>query len=159
MSDRNFFAELKRRNVYKVAVAYAVVSWLLVQIATQVFPFFDIPNWAVRVVVLVLALGFPVVLVLAWALEITPEGIRTESAIAPDESVAQHTGRKLIGITIAVAVAAGGMLAFQILRPRLMTERMAAASEPAPVAAIPDSSIAVLPFTDMSEAKDQGYFS
>ena len=64
MSERNFFAELKRRNVYQVAVAYAVVSWLLIQIATQVFPFFDIPNWAVRVVVLLLVLGFPVALVL-----------------------------------------------------------------------------------------------
>src|ERR1700686_4176505 len=76
VNTRNFFAELKRRNVYKVAVAYAVVSWLLIQIATQVFPFFDIPNWAVRVVVLLLALGFPVALVLAWAFEITPEGIK-----------------------------------------------------------------------------------
>src|SRR5881409_607963 len=144
MSEKpSFFAELKRRNVYKVAVAYAVVSWLLVQIATQVFPFFDIPNWAVRVVVLVLALGFPVVLLLAWAFEITPDGIRLESDIAPHESVAQHTGRKLIGITIAVAVAAGGMLAFQLLRPRLITKRIPAAS---PAAAISENSIAVLPF-------------
>ncbi len=120
MNPRNFFAELKRRNVYKVAVAYAVVAWLLIQVATQVFPFFDIPNWAVRVVLLLLALGFPVALVLAWAFEITPEGIKRESEIAPDESITQHTGRKLIGITIAVAVAAGGMLAFQLLRPRLI---------------------------------------
>jgi TolB-like protein/Tfp pilus assembly protein PilF len=155
----NFFAELKRRNVYKVAVAYAVVAWLLIQIATQVFPFFDIPNWAVRVVVLLLILGFPVALVLAWAFEITPAGIRLESEIAPNESITQHTGRKLIRITIAVAVAAGGMLAFQLLRPRLMTERIPAASEAAPVAAISEESIAVLPFLDMSQAKDQGYFS
>ena len=69
MDSRNFFAELKRRNVYKVAVAYAVVSWLLIQIATQVFPFFDIPNWAVRLVVLFLILGFPVALILSWALK------------------------------------------------------------------------------------------
>jgi TolB-like protein/Tfp pilus assembly protein PilF len=159
MNTRNFFAELKRRNVYKVAVAYAVVSWLLIQIATQVFPFFDIPNWAVRVVVLCLVLGFPVALVLAWAFEITPEGIRRESEIAPDESITYHTGRKLIGITIAVAVAAGGMLAFQLLRPRLMTERIPAASPAAPDAVISENSIAVLPFLDMSQAKDQGYFS
>src|SRR3954467_6066773 len=159
MNWRGFLGELQRRNVYRVAVTYTVVSWLLVQIATQVFPFFDIPNWAVRVVVLVLALGFPVVLILAWAFEITPSGIRLESDIARQDSVAQHTSRKLIGITIAVAVAAGGMLAFQVFRPRLMKERIPAASEAAPVAAIPDSSIAVLPFTDMSEAKDQGYFS
>jgi len=155
----NFFAELKRRNVYKVAVAYAVVSWLLIQIAKQVFPFFDIPNWAVRVVVLLLALGFPVALVLAWAFEITPEGIKRESEIAPNESITQHTGRKLIGITTAVAVAAGGMLAFQLLRPRLMTERLPAASPAAPEAVISENSIAVLPFLDMSQAKDQGYFS
>ena len=154
-----FFAELKRRNVYKIAVAYAVVSWLLIQIGTQVFPFFDIPNWAVRVVVLLLVLGFPVALVLAWAFEITPEGIKRESEIAPHESIAHHTGRKLIGITIAVAVAAGGMLAFQLLRPRLMTERIPAASPAAPDAVISEQSIAVLPFADKSEAKDQGYFS
>src|SRR3954449_11842303 len=129
MSDRNFFAELKRRNVYKVAVAYAVVAWLLVQIATQVFPFFDIPNWAVRVVVLLLILGFPVALVLAWAFEITPEGIKRESEIAPNESITKHTGRKLIGITIAVAVAAAGMLALPGFWPRLMKERVFAASE------------------------------
>ena len=66
MSERNFFAELKRRNVYKVAIAYAVVAWLLIQIATQVFPFFEIPNWAVRLVVLVLIAGFPVALVFSW---------------------------------------------------------------------------------------------
>src|SRR5438309_7691857 len=142
MNTRNFLAELKRRNVYKVAVAYAVVSWLLIQIATQVFPFFNIPNWAVRVVVLVLALGFPVGLVLAWAFEITPEGIRLESEIAPNESISQHTGRKLIGITIAVAVAAGGMLAFQLLPPRLMTERIRAASEATADAEITESRIA-----------------
>src|SRR5438105_15274456 len=76
MNLRNFFAELKRRNVYKVAVAYAVVGWLLIQVATQVFPFFDIPNWAVRLIVLVIVIGFPIALILAWAFELTPQGIR-----------------------------------------------------------------------------------
>src|SRR5437773_9477124 len=89
----NFFAELKRRNVYKVAVAYAVVSWLLVQIATQVFPFFGIPNWAVRLVVLLLILGFLVALILSWAFEITPEGIKGQWEIAHDESGTRKTGR------------------------------------------------------------------
>ncbi|HZR77616.1 MAG TPA: hypothetical protein VFA58_00310, partial [Chthoniobacterales bacterium] len=74
MKIESFFAELKRRNVYKVAVAYAVASWLLIQIATQVFPFFEIPNWAVRLVVLLLIIGFPVALIFSWAYEITPEG-------------------------------------------------------------------------------------
>jgi hypothetical protein len=74
-----FFAELKRRNVYKVAAAYAVVGWLLVQVTTQVFPIFEIPNWASRLIVLAIILGFPIALVIAWAFELTPEGIkRTE---------------------------------------------------------------------------------
>src|SRR6202051_153327 len=80
MNLEKFFTELKRRNVYKVAVAYAVVAWLLIQVATQVFPFFEIPNWAVRFVVLLIVIGFPIALVIAWAFEITPEGIkRTEN--------------------------------------------------------------------------------
>src|SRR3979409_1544703 len=79
MNPKGFFGELKRRNVYKVAVAYAIVGWLLVQIATQVFPFFEIPNWAVRLIVLAIVIGFPIALVLAWAFELTPEGLkRTE---------------------------------------------------------------------------------
>ena len=83
MNLPNFFAELKRRNVYKVAIAYAVVAWLLMQIASQIFPFFEIPSWAVRLVVLLLLIGFPVALILAWAFELTPEGIkRTETADA-----------------------------------------------------------------------------
>jgi len=83
MNQRNFFAELKRRNVYKVAVAYAVVSWLLIQVATQVFPFLEIPNWVVRLVIAIVVIGFPIALVIAWAFEATPEGIkRTEIADA-----------------------------------------------------------------------------
>jgi hypothetical protein len=77
VNPRNFFAELKRRNVYKVAVAYAVVAWLLTQIATQVFPFLEIANWAIRLVIMLLALGFPIALVLAGAFELTPEGNQT----------------------------------------------------------------------------------
>src|SRR2546426_7188063 len=81
MNPKNFFAELKRRNVYKVAIAYAVVAWLLMQVASQIFPFFEIPNWAVRLVVLLLVIGFPIALVIAWAFELTPEGLkRTELA-------------------------------------------------------------------------------
>ncbi len=76
---RNFFAELKRRDVYKVAIAYAVVAWLLMQIATQVFPFLEIPNWAIRLVIMLVVIGFPIALVIAWAFELTPKGLkRTE---------------------------------------------------------------------------------
>src|SRR6185369_7893962 len=116
MSQRSFFAELKRRNVYKVAVAYAVVSWLLIQIATQVFPFFGIPNWAVRLVVLLLILGFPVALILSWAFEITSEGIKRAEDVDPNESMTHKTSRKLVGVTMALAVVAAGLFAFQILR-------------------------------------------
>src|ERR687888_1383205 len=83
MDNRNFFSELKRRNVYKVAVAYAVVGWLLAQIATQIFPIFEIPNWALRLIVLAIVIGFPIALVIAWAFELTPEGLkRTEDVDA-----------------------------------------------------------------------------
>src|SRR5881409_3229645 len=104
----NFFSELKRRNVYKVAVAYGIVGWLLVQVATQVFPFFEIPNSAVRLVVLAIVIGFPVALVIAWAFEFTPEGLKR----AEDVDIATQTRRKshawiyvvVIGGTISVAL-------------------------------------------------------
>src|SRR5437870_13848872 len=79
MNPKIFFGELKRRNVYKVGVAYGVVAWLLMQVESQIFPFFEIPSWAVRLIVLLLMLGFPIALVLAWAFDLTPEGFkRTE---------------------------------------------------------------------------------
>src|SRR5438552_8792328 len=76
MNPHNFFAELKRRNVYKVAVAYVVVGWLSVQVATQVFPFLEIPNWVVRLVIALVMIGFPIALISAWAFELIPEGIK-----------------------------------------------------------------------------------
>src|SRR5947208_14825055 len=95
MNPGNFFAELKRRNVYKVALAYAVVAWLLIQVATQVFPFFEIPNWAVRLVVLLLVIGFPVALILAWAFELTPEGIKRTEDVDLSPTLTRRAGRKL----------------------------------------------------------------
>src|SRR3981081_2825589 len=87
MSKRaSFFAELKRRNVYKVAVAYAIVGWLLVQVVTQVFPFFEIPNWAVRLVVLAIMIGFPIALIIAWAFELTPAGLKRTEDVDPFDS-------------------------------------------------------------------------
>jgi len=153
MNPRNLFAELKRRNVYKVAVAYAVVSWLLVQVATQVFPFFDIPNWAVRLVVLLLILGFPVALVLSWAFEITPEGIKRESEVAPGKSITRRPGRKIVAVTIALAVVAAGLFVYQLVR-----SKSTGAPRQSEAATGPNKSIAVLPFVDLSQAKDQEYF-
>src|SRR5213082_4182220 len=122
MNFANFFAELKRRNVYKVAVAYAVVSWLLIQVATQVFPFFEIPNWAVRLVVLLLILGFPVALILAWAFEITPEGIKRTEEVDPDESIRRHTGRKIIALTVALAAVSVAVALFRLPRSTIGLE-------------------------------------
>ncbi|MFZ3377250.1 MAG: hypothetical protein WA183_17010 [Chthoniobacterales bacterium] len=153
MKINNFFAELKRRNVYRVAVAYAVVSWLLIQIATQVFPFFEIPNWAVRLVVLLLVLGFPVALIFSWAFEITPEGIKLESEIDPTKSITRTTGRKIVAFTAVVAAIAAGMLVFQLVRTKSTT------SGSATIVAIPEKSIAVLPFDSLSEDKSNAFFA
>src|SRR5882724_2192373 len=101
MNPGNFFAELKRRNVYKVAVAYAVVGWLVIQIATQVFPFLEIPNSVVRVVIALVAIGFPIALVIAWAFEATPQGIK-RTAVADAER--EHSRGKVWIYLIIVGV-------------------------------------------------------
>jgi TolB-like protein len=155
----NFFAELKRRNVYKVAVAYAVVAWLLIQIATQVFPFFEIPNWAVRLVVLLLILGFPVALVLSWVFEITPEGIKRESEIERGKSIRPQTGRRIVGLTIVVAIIAAGLLAFQLLRSKSPANAVSTTTASRPAAEILAKSIAVLPFENLSDDKSNAYFA
>src|SRR5437773_12048796 len=105
MNPKAFFAELKRRNVYKVAVAYAVVGWLLVQVATQVFPFLEIPNWVVRLVIALVAIGFPIALVIAWAFEITPQGIeRTEVADTMQAAAGQKKHAWIYVVVIGAAI-------------------------------------------------------
>ncbi|MGI8482308.1 MAG: tetratricopeptide repeat protein [Chthoniobacterales bacterium] len=143
MNPKKIFAELQRRNVYKVAVAYAVVGWLVVQIATQVFPFFEVPHWAIRMVVIVLLLGFPVALILAWAFELTPEGLVRTEEVEAGRSITRSTGRKLDFIIIGVLLAVIAFLAFQHYGPPRLSGK----------------SIAVLPFVDLSREKDQEYFS
>jgi TolB-like protein/predicted Zn-dependent protease len=154
MNFANFFSELKRRNVYKVAVAYAVVSWLLIQVATQVFPFFEIPNWAVRLVVLLLILGFPVALILSWAFEATPEGIkRTEVADAMPVSAA--IGRKKHAWIYVVVIAAAISVTLFFLGRYTAGSGTPRQSEAATVSA---KSIAVLPFDNLSRDPDNAYF-
>src|SRR6478672_5284844 len=100
----SFFAELKRRNVYKVAVAYAVVGWVIAQVATQIFPFLEIPNWIVRLVIVLIAIGFPIALIIAWAFEATPEGIkRTEDV---DLAASARQPRKHTWIVVVIVGAA-----------------------------------------------------
>jgi TolB-like protein/Flp pilus assembly protein TadD len=149
VNARNFFGELKRRNVYKVAIAYGVVAWLLMQIASQIFPFFEIPNWAVRLVVLLLVIGFPVALILAWAFELTPEGIKRAEDVDLSKSVTRKTSRNLDFFIIAVLLLVIGILVFQRLHPNV---------SPA-VSSSLEKSIAVLPFDNLSRDPDNAYFS
>jgi serine/threonine-protein kinase len=155
MNRGNFFFELKRRNVYKVAVAYAVVAWLLIQAASILFPTFEAPPWVMKVFVAVVALGFPIALVFSWAFEITPEGIKREEDVPRDQSITKRTGRKIVAITIIVAVMAAGLFVFQFLRPNLTNPSASAASP----TAFPEKSVAVLAFDNLSEDKGSEYFS
>jgi TolB-like protein/Tfp pilus assembly protein PilF len=150
VNPKNFFAELKRRNVYKVAIAYAVVAWLLMQVASQIFPFFEIPNWAVRLVVLLLVIGFPVALILAWAFELTPEGVkRTETADA-----AQERSRGAVWIYI-IAIGAALSIALFVLG-RYTVQR---ATNHSIQQSVPEKSLAVLPFANLSGNPENAYFA
>jgi TolB-like protein/Flp pilus assembly protein TadD len=146
----SFIAELRRRNVVRAGAFYAAAGWLLVQVTTQVFPFYNIPNWAVRWVIAALAIGFPFWLAVAWFYEFTPEGLKRENEVAPGESITRKTGRKLdlwiIGI-LAVAVVL------------LLTDRFVLHRNANDIAAAPDKSIAVLPFANLSEDKANAYFA
>ena len=153
MNPKGFFGELKRRNVYKVAVAYAIVGWLVVQIATQVFPFLEIPNWVVRLVIALVMIGFPIALVIAWAFEATPEGIkRTEVA---DTMPAVAGQQKHVWIYVVVIGAAISVALFFLGRYTAGngTPRQ---SEAATVSA---KSIAVLPFDNLSRDPDNAFFA
>jgi len=154
MSEKpSFFAELKRRNVYKVAVAYLVAGWALSQGIAQVFPVFDVSNWAIRAIVLLIIIGFPIAVVFAWFFEITPEGIkRTEVA----DATHQHSrGKAWIYIVVIGAIASIGLF----LLGRYSAATYNAASARAELAAIPAKSIAVLPFENLSDDKSTAYFS
>ena len=164
MNPRTLFAELKRRNVYKVAVAYAVVAWVLIQAASIFFPAFDAPPWVMKIFIIVIIFGFPMALIFSWAFEITPEGIKLESEIEPSKSIKQRTGRKIVAVTIALAVLAAGLFVYQLVgrdrwarRFNLETAeggRPGGASIPAD-----QKSIAVLPFVNMSADKNDEYLS
>ncbi len=150
MKIDNFFAELKRRNVYKVAVAYAVVAWLTIQAASILLPTFEAPAWVMKVIVLLLVLGFPAALIFSWAFEITPEGIVRETEVGPNESIAHHTGRKIVALTIVVALIAAALFVFQMLRAR---------STSSSAATVSNKSIAVMPFDNLSGDPQNAYFS
>ncbi|HJR09992.1 MAG TPA: tetratricopeptide repeat protein [Rhodanobacteraceae bacterium] len=156
-----FFEELKRRHVWRVAVAYAIVGWLVVQVATQVFPAFHMPDWTAQFVVILVMIGFPIALVLAWAFELTPEGIRrTEPAQSPDARTPRDThamARKLNAIIIGVLVLAVALLGWRLYMVPHASPPVAAASAPA-APSVPAKSIAVLPFQNLSSDKTNDYF-
>jgi TolB-like protein len=149
-----FFAELKRRHVYRVAIAYAVVAWLLTQIATQVFPFFEIPNWVVRLVVLLTVLGFPVALIIAWAFELTPEGIKRAKDVGPNEYIPRWSTRRFAALILSIAILAAGVPLFQLSRSKpTWLPWTNTVSTPA------QKSIAVLPLLNESGNPGDEYFS
>ena len=150
MNLLNLFSELKRRNVYKVAVAYAIVGWLLVQVATQVFPFLEIPNWAIRLVIALVAIGFPIALVIAWAFETTPEGIKRTEDVDLD---ARPAPKKHAWIYVVVIGAAVSVALFFVGRYSAGNNASAVRAE------LPAKSIAVLPFDNLSRDPDNAFFA
>jgi TolB-like protein/predicted Zn-dependent protease len=151
VSGNNFFAELKRRNVYKVAVAYAAVGWLVIQIATSTFPVLQIPTWAMRLVIVLVLLGFPIGLVLAWAFELTPDGIKRTPA--GESAPAKSAGRRGWIVIATVALIAGAWWFIGKPLPFLKRDDGRQQGE------APGKSIAVLPFASLSEDKANAYFS
>ncbi|HST30823.1 MAG TPA: hypothetical protein VLK27_08300 [Chthoniobacterales bacterium] len=152
-----FFTELKRRKVYRVAVAYAIVAWLLIQAASILFPTFEAPAWVMKVFVTGVILGFPVALILAWAFDITPEGIKRSEEVAPSKPVAPKPGKKWTAIIVAAAVLAAALLVFQFVRTR-QSPAIAAAKQTAPTSAM-EKSVAVLPFENLSSDKENAFFA
>src|SRR6266496_2891651 len=158
MKIENFFAELRRRNVYKVAITYAVVAWLLVQAASILLPTFEAPAWVMKAFVVFLALGFVISVMISWAFEATPEGLKRTENVPADAVLPTWSPRKFATFIGAVAVIAAGLLAYQFLRPKSMpTPRKSETATAAP--AISQKSIAVLPLLNESGDSKDEYFS
>jgi len=155
VSQGNFFAELKRRNVYKVAVAYAVVAWLLIQAASILFPTFDAPPWMMKVLVVIVALGFLIALIIAWAFEMTPQGLKRTQEIGPDAALPYWSKRKFSAVILCIALAAVGLLLLQFTG----WSPVAKTSTGSTPGAVSDKSIAVLPFENFNHDPENAYFA
>ncbi len=153
MNPGCFFAELKRRNVYKVAVAYAIIAWLLLQAGSILFPTFEAPGWVMKVFVTAIVAGFPLALVIAWAFEMTPQGMKRTENVSPDEKIPQWSRRKFTALIVSVALLATALLVFQF------TRKSGPDHESAVALGQPEKSIAVLPLVNQSGDPAQEYFS
>ena len=146
----SLIAELKRRNVFRVGVAYAIVAWLLVEMASVVLPGLRLPEWALTLLIFLIAAGFPLALIVAWAFELTPEGIKRETAVDPDESITHVTGRKLDFAIIGLLVLAVAYFA---------VDKFVLEAEPEQASVVREKSIAVLPFDNISPDPEDSYFA
>jgi len=166
----SFFSELRRRNVIRIAGLYLVGSWLLVQVAETVLPVFGVPDWVLRALIILLALGFIPALVFSWVFELTPDGLKRESELDRSRSSVDHTARKLDVAVIVLLLAVGAMVLFRpapdpapsvasVQGEQAAAEAPSDATSGGEIAGPDPASIAVLPFADLSQAGDQGYFS
>jgi TolB-like protein/tetratricopeptide (TPR) repeat protein len=151
MNPRNFFSELKRRNVYKVAVAYAVIAWLLIQAASILLPTFEVPPSVMKSFVVIIAIGFVVAMIIAWTFEMTPSGMKRTEEIQADEKLPQWSRRKFASFILALTICAAALLGYQVFRAKPI--------ERSEVSDLPAKSIAVLPFDSLSSDPDNAFFA
>ncbi|MBC7657715.1 MAG: adenylyl cyclase, partial [Frankiaceae bacterium] len=159
----NFIDELKRRNVIRIGGLYLVGAWLITQVGATLLPVFDSPAWAMKALLALLAIGFPLAMVFAWVFELTPDGLKRDSDLPASHSIAPQTAHRLNRAITVLLLLALGYFAFDkfVLSPQREAASVAAATKAvaAKPAATDDKSIAVLPFDDLSPTHDQAYFS
>ena len=160
----SFIAELKRRNVIRAAGLYLVGAWLVIQVASTVLPAFGVAGWVLRALITVLAVGFLPTMIFSWIFELTPEGIKRDDEVTPEESIAPQTGRKMDRMIIAVLALALAYFGFDkfVRAPRREATEIAVAAKSAAHQAAQTAnskSIAVLPFENLSEDKANAYFA
>ncbi len=150
MNPKYFFGELKRCNVYKVAVTYAVIAWLLIQAASILLPTFEAPSWVMKALVVFLIFGFAMAVFISWAFEATPQGMKRTEDVSPDEVLPSWSPRKFAALIVTIAMLAASLLVFELLRSQ---------SKPRDALDLPAKSIAVLPFENLSRDPDNAYFT